>query len=398
MELRLGHGPASASAIPAGWSAGTLGNLVALQRGHDLTWRDRRSGDVPVMGSAGQNGFHDTALAKGPGLVVGRSGASFGRAHFCNRDFWPHNTALYVTDFRGNDPLFAFYLLSSIDFSRHNTGGAQQSLNRNFIYPIPIAIPPVPEQRVIATALSDVHALLASLDKLIVKKRDLKQAAMQQLLTGQTRLPGFNGEWVRVPVRDLISRHFSGPSPTCEERNVDGDAEWGVLKTTAITKEHGWDWTKHKVLPKHFSGNHDLQLELGDVLVTKAGPRHRVGIAAWIDRVPLRIIPSGKMVVLRPRPDRAVPLMLAAAIGERDPQTYLDQRTTGMAESQVNFENEALLSTLVRLPELPEQMAIAQVFNDMQAELAALEARREKTIYLKQGMMQELLTGRTRLV
>jgi len=93
-----------------------LGNFIALQRGHDLTWRDRRDGDVPVMGSAGQNGFHDTAIAKGPGVVLGRSGASFGQAHYCERDFWPHNTALYVTDFRGNHPLFVFYFLSSIDF------------------------------------------------------------------------------------------------------------------------------------------------------------------------------------------------------------------------------------------------------------------------------------------
>jgi type I restriction enzyme, S subunit len=84
-------------------------------------------------GSAGQNGFHDTAIAKGPGVVLGRSGASFGKAHYCEQDFWPHNTALYVTDFRGNDPLFVFYFLSAIDFSRHNSGGAQQSLNRNFM-------------------------------------------------------------------------------------------------------------------------------------------------------------------------------------------------------------------------------------------------------------------------
>ena len=179
------------------WDAGKLGNFVSLQRGHDLTWRDRRKGDVPVMGSAGQNGFHDTAIAtkKGPGVGLGRSGASFGQAHYCEKDFCPHNTALYVTDFRGNDPLFVFYFLKSIDFTRHNSGGAQQSLNRNFIYPIQVGVPRPPEQRAIAGALSDVDALIGALEQLIAKKRDLKQATMQQLLTGQTRLPGFRGEW-----------------------------------------------------------------------------------------------------------------------------------------------------------------------------------------------------------
>ena len=239
--------------------------------------------------------------------------------------------------------------------------------------------------------------MLATLDRLIAKKRDLKQAAMQQLLTGQTRLPGFEGEWEDLLVEDVIAGSFCGPSPTCEERNIQ-DEEWGVLKTTAATKEAGWDWTKHKTLPRLFWDNPQIELKAGDIIVTKAGPRHRVGVAAWIEYVPPRIIPSGKMIALRPHRNKAVPLILAAAIGHRDAQTYLDQRTTGMAESQVNFENVALLETPIKLPCIDEQTAIAAVLSDMEAELAALEQRREKTRALKQGMMQELLTGRTRLV
>ena len=135
------------------WRDTTLGDFVALQRGHDLTEPERRIGLVPVMGSAGQNGFHDTALANGPGIVIGRSGASFGQVHFSEDDFWPHNTGLYVTDFKGNDPRFAFYFLKSLDFDRFNSGSAQPSLNRNFIYPIPIRAPEPAEQKVIAAVL-----------------------------------------------------------------------------------------------------------------------------------------------------------------------------------------------------------------------------------------------------
>jgi type I restriction enzyme S subunit len=135
------------------WRDITLGDFVALQRGHDLTEPQRRIGHVPVMGSAGQNGYHDTALAKGPGIVIGRSGASFGQVHFSKDEFWPHNTGLYVTDFRGNDPLFAFYFLKALDFDWFNSGSAQPSLNRNFIYPIPIRVPQPPEQKAIAAVL-----------------------------------------------------------------------------------------------------------------------------------------------------------------------------------------------------------------------------------------------------
>jgi type I restriction enzyme S subunit len=139
--------------MAAKWSNITLGEFVALQRGHDLTEPERRTGRVPVVGSAGHNGFHDTALAKAPGIVIGRSGASFGQVHFSKEDFWPHNTGLYVTDFKGNDPLFAFYFLKALDFDRYNSGSAQPSLNRNFIYPIPIRVPKPSEQKRIAEVL-----------------------------------------------------------------------------------------------------------------------------------------------------------------------------------------------------------------------------------------------------
>jgi type I restriction enzyme, S subunit len=135
------------------WRATTLGEFLSLQRGHDLTEGQRRHGRVPVMGSAGLNGYHDTAMAKGPGVVVGRSGASFGRVHLCPVDYWPHNTSLYVTNFRGNDPRFTYYFLKSIDFSRYNSGSAQASLNRNYIYPIPVRVPEPHEQRAIALVL-----------------------------------------------------------------------------------------------------------------------------------------------------------------------------------------------------------------------------------------------------
>ena len=135
------------------WRDTTLGEFVTLQRGHDLTDDERLPGKVPVVGAAGQNGFHDKAMAKGPGIVVGRSGASFGQVHFCDKDFWPHNTGLYVTDFRGNDPRFAFYFLKALDFSRYNSGSAQPSLNRNFIYPIEVQVPPPAEQCAIAHIL-----------------------------------------------------------------------------------------------------------------------------------------------------------------------------------------------------------------------------------------------------
>ncbi len=136
------------------WTDCTLGDFVRLQRGHDLTASEQKPGSVPVMGSAGPNGSHSEALASGPGVVIGRSGASIGRVHFSKVDYWPHNTCLYVTDFMGNNPRFAYYLLQTLNLGAYNSGSAQPSLNRNFIYTVSIQIPPRHEQDVIVEMLS----------------------------------------------------------------------------------------------------------------------------------------------------------------------------------------------------------------------------------------------------
>lgn len=138
------------------WRDCALGDFVRLQRGHDLTASEQRPGLVPVMGSAGPNGTHSKARAKGPGVVVGRSGASIGRVHFSAVDYWPHNTCLYVTDFLGNHPRFAYYLLQTLDLAGYNSGSAQPSLNRNYIYGMKVRVPSRAEQDRIVEVLQAI--------------------------------------------------------------------------------------------------------------------------------------------------------------------------------------------------------------------------------------------------
>lgn len=329
------------------------------------------------------------------------NGRALAKAYFVTADdtFAVNQRVCVLTAYR-DFPEYLFYALNRNPyFLRFDDGVNQTHLLNRVFQKCPLPIPPnIAEQEAIAQALSDIDDLTQSLERLVAKKRDLKQAAMQQLLTGQTRLPGFRADWEQTQVRSVVADYFSGPSPTCDERNISGDEEWGVLKTTASTKEQGWNWKAHKTLPKVFWNDSRRELREGDVIITKAGPRHRVGVTACIDFIPPRIIPSGKMIALRPYRDRAVPLMLAAAISEKATQKFLDDRTTGMAESQVNFENDALLQAPIVMPSISEQTAIAEVLSDMDGEITALEARLTKTRDLKQGMMQELLTGRTRLV
>lgn len=373
------------------WKSLPLNQFVSLQRGHDLTWRQRRQGNVPVIGSAGANGTHDRALAIGPGVVLGRSGASFGQAHYVDSDYWPHNTALYVTDFHGNDPRFTYYLLTYIDFTSFNSGGAQQSLNRNFIASILVDVPELTEQIQIVAALDDASKQIETLERLIAKKQAIKQGMMQRLL-GLTAAR----DWTQLRMQELVAAMFSGPSPTCEERTIRGN-EWGVLKTTCATWECGWNPAMHKVLPREFWGRTSIEVHAGDSIVTKAGPRHRVGVPAYVSAIQPHIVPSGKMICVRPNQARILPGFLALALADRRTQAFLDQRTTGMAESQVNFENGDLRAAPLWLPSRESQRHILETLTDVDTQIAVLNARHTKARAIKTGMLQQLLTGRTRL-
>jgi type I restriction enzyme, S subunit len=136
-----------------GWNEMSLGEFVTFQRGHDPPEGLRQPGSVPILDSFGITGFHNESKTAGRGVTVGRSGASLGVVNYSPIDFWPLNTALYVIDFHGNDPRFAYYFLQQFDFKRYNSGSAQPSLNRNFIHPIRVVVPPLPEQRAIAHLL-----------------------------------------------------------------------------------------------------------------------------------------------------------------------------------------------------------------------------------------------------
>jgi len=149
------------------WSKSTLGDLITLQRGFDLSKDKRTGGDIPVIASTGIAGWHSNAKVKAPGVVIGRSG-SIGGGQYIDKDFWPLNTTLWVKDFKGNCEKFCYYLLKTIDFEVFNVGSGVPTLNRNHIHPFPVSYPNVNEQKAIA------H-ILGSLDDKIELNRQMNE-------------------------------------------------------------------------------------------------------------------------------------------------------------------------------------------------------------------------------
>ena len=139
----------------------TLGSILELQRGYDLPASQMIPGNIPVAGSNGIIGYHDKSRANAPAITIGRSGSA-GKVHYYDESIWPHNTSLFVTDFKGNDPLYVYYLLLTLDFSNFYGSSVVPSLNRNIIYPVQVDYhAEIGEQRKVAGVLSTIDRKIA---------------------------------------------------------------------------------------------------------------------------------------------------------------------------------------------------------------------------------------------
>ena len=257
------------------------------------------------------------------------------------------------------------------------------------------------EREAITTALSDVDALLAAQDRFIAKKRDIKQATMQQLLTGKQRLPGFTGEWGVKTLGDLFT--FSGGySASREQLSIEGHCYLhygdihGSSKTSIDTQVDFQDIPKLNIPLKQVSTK--SLLKDGDVVFVDAseddaGTSKHVVV---VNRYNLPFISGLHTIVAKSKTDE-----LSYEYRHYCFQTLAIRQqflfyAVGTKVSGINKTNISKLT--LPIPAVPEQIAIATVLSDIDAELAALEQQRDKTHALKQGMMQQLLTGKTRLI
>ena len=279
-------------------------------------------------------------------------------------------------------------------FTQSQIGGAQKNVNAGTLRGMPIPLPSIPEQRAIATALSDIDTLLSGLDRLIAKKRDLKQAAMQQLLTGQTRLPGFEDEWEVKTLGDL-GLTFGGLTGKSKADFGEGQSYYVTFMNVMTNVVIDCSTFERVKVSSMESQNKVMK---GDLLFNGSSetPEEVAMCAVLLADVPNLFLNSFCFGFRFYDGAEADGLFLAYYLRSKEGRELMKSLAQG--STRYNMSKTALLKSSFRLPTAPEQTAIATVLSDMDAELAALEARREKTRLLKQGMMQELLTGKTRLI
>ena len=281
------------------------------------------------------------------------------------------------------DPLFLFYLFTSDEQQKLIQSRTIQTgvphINLGILREIPVQLPPPTEQRAIAEALSDVDKLLGSLEKLIAKKRAIKQAAMQQLLTGKTRLPGFSGEWEVKRLSEICEIAMGRTPPRLSPEFWGSGYTWlsiADLRAKVVTKSKeeitALAAADMRVIPK------------GTLLMSFKLSIGRLCFAGCDLYTNEAICSFNKLM--------ANADFLYYVLGQTDFSLYGKQAVKGYT-----LNSESLKLVEVFLPSEAEQTAIATILSDMDAEIAALEQRRDKTRAIKQGMMQQLLTGRIRL-
>lgn len=269
-------------------------------------------------------------------------------------------------------------------------GGVFKNLTTQVLKDFSVSLPPIAEQKAIAEALSDVDALIAELEALIEKKRAVKTATMQQLLTGKTRLPGFNGEWKLQRLEEIGS--FS------KGKGIKKDE---VMASGVPAIRYGEIYTKYHFQTRNietFISNATAAsahpLRKGDIVFAASGETlEEIGkCAVYLGDVVA--FAGGDTIVFSPNKDH--PVFLSYTLNSF---TAIEQKKRmGQGDAVVHIHASNLKNLKLKLPNFDEQTEIAETLSGMDDEIELIETRLAKTKAIKQGMMQELLTGRTRLV
>jgi type I restriction enzyme S subunit len=369
MELKPGYKQTEVGAIPEDWDALQLNAVCTMKSGEGITASSIDNfSEYPCYGGNGLRGYTRRFTHDGSFALIGRQGALCGNVVSAQGKFFASEHAVVVTPRTGYDIGYLTFVLGEMHLNQYSESSAQPGLSVSKLLKLPLAVPRAEvEQHIIAMALRSVDALLGELENLITKKRDIKQAAMQELLTGKRRLPGFEGEeWEVKRLGDLCSMK-SGEGITA--KSIDTFSPFPCYGGNGL-----------RGFTSRFTHDGDY------CLIGRVG-----ALCGNLLKVTGQFFASEHAIVVSAVENVDV-TWLTLSLGT----LKLNRRAESSAQPVLTVSK--LEQIEVNVPSAKkEQTAIATILSEMDAELAALEAGRDKTHGLKQGMMQELLTGRTRL-
>lgn len=367
-----------------------LSDVVSMKSGESITAeRITSEGKFPCFGGNGLRGYTTTFTHDGSYTLVGRQGALCGNVTFVSGRFYASEHAIVVTPKKETDIKFMSYVLYDMNLNQYSESSAQPGLSVKKLLELEYPIPQnKEEQTAIAEALSDIDGLISSLKKLIEKKKAIKQGAMQELLTGKKRLPGFSGEWKKERLGD-ISDIKDGTHGTFQRV----DRGYPLLSAKNVYNNH-LDIAENESLissEDYYSIIANGFPRKGDILLSCVGTIGRCCIYSGMPKVAFQ-----RSVAFIRVKECVASYILQYMQSENANKQLLNSAN---ASAQAGVYLGAISDIEVYMPCcVKEQQAIAQVLSDMDSEIEQQEKKLAKYQQIKQGMMQELLTGRIRLV
>jgi type I restriction enzyme, S subunit len=405
-QLPEGYKQTEVGVIPEDWRVDRIGFLALISTGSRNTQDRVDDGKYPFFVRSQTVEKINSYSFDGEAVLTAGDGVGTGKVfHYINGKFDIHQRVYKISDFKSNLNGFFFYKYFSKYFYERimsmTAKSSVDSVRMEMIADMLLPLPHQEEQRAIAQALYDIDALIASLGKLIAKKRHLKSATMQQLLTGKKRLPGF-GEGkgykqteVGVIPEDWEIKQISEITDTDPENlTTKAHAEYKFKYISLEDVDHGVLKGYSDQIFCTSPSRARRVLRCGDVLLSTVRPNLKSHLI--FNKNEDDWVCSTGFAVLRCKNGLSIPEFLFSHLFSRNIDNQIETLIAGSNYPAINSSDVRKLKILV--PDVREQSAIATVLSDMEAEITALETRRAKTQAIKQGMMQELLTGRTRLV
>ena len=385
--------------IPNDWKLDILEHCLKIQTGTRNTEDKQENGKYPFFVRSSKIEHIDTYHYDCEAVLTAGDGVGTGKVfHYINGKFDAHQRVYILTDFDGIEGKYFYYYFRENflkEVSKYTAKSSVDSVRRDMIAKMVVPIPKLEEQTAIAEALSNIDSLIFSLQKLIEKKKAIKQGAMQELLTGKKRLPGFNEEWEELNFAESakLKARIGWQGLTTSEYLQSGYA-YLITGTDFHNGRIKWN-TCHFVDEKRYKQDVNIQIKKHDILLTKDGT---IGKVAYISDIPKPATLNSGVFVIRPAKEKTFdPNFVYHILNSFIFDNFLAKLSAGSTINHL-YQKDFVDFKFKAPAELVEQQAIAQVLSDMDSEIEKLEKKLAKYQQIKQGMMQELLTGRIRLV
>lgn len=385
--------------IPIDWEIAEIADCVKIETGTKNTEDKISDGKYPFYVRSQTVEKINSYSYDTEAVITAGDGVGTGKIfHYINGKFNAHQRVYVMTNFDKVLGRYFYYYFSNNfynEVTKYTAKSSVDSVRRDMIAKMLIPIPSEKEQKAIAEALSDVDNLIISLEKLIEKNKAIKQGTMQDLLTGKKRIKGYERNWININLSEhsKIKARIGWQGLTTEEYLDQGYA-YLITGTDFLNGRIDWD-NCHFVNEERFVQDKNIQIVNGDILVTKDGTIGKVGYVMNLNSY--ATLNSGVFVIRAKSIETYNTGFVYYILKSSIFTDFLNKLSAGSTINHL-YQKDFVNFTFDIPQDIKEQKAIAEILFDIDSEITALESKLLKYRQIKQGMMQELLTGRIRLM